>query len=235
MDGALIGSALLRGVAGMPHCAAMCSAPCAAVAGPRGAGAWAFQGARVAGYAVAGFVASASVGSLAALAQWTPALRPLWVLFHVAMLTLGLWLLVQGRQPAWMGQIGRAGVAGPSGAPLLAAGAAPVRVWRRPARAALAGGLGVAWPCGLLQSALLVASMTQSAWAGAAAMGGFAMASAGGLLAAPALWRLLRGRADAPAFERRLARAAGALLAVAALFALGHDVWPPIAAWCGLG
>lgn len=235
MDGALIGSALLLGVAGMPHCAAMCSAPCAAVAGPRGAGAWAFQGARVAGYAAAGFVASASVGSLAALAQWTPALRPLWVLFHVAMLTLGLWLLVQGRHPAWMGQIGRVGLAGPSGAPLLAAGAAPVRVWRRPARAALAGGLWVAWPCGLLQSALLVASMTQSAWAGAAAMGGFAMASAGGLLAAPALWRLLRGRADAPAFERRLARAAGALLAVAALFALGHDVWPPIAAWCGLG
>ena len=235
MDGALIGSALLLGVAGMPHCAAMCSAPCAAVAGPRGAGAWAFQGARVAGYAAAGFVASASVGSLAALAQWSPALRPLWVLFHVAMLTLGLWLLVQGRQPAWMGQIGRVGLAGPAGAPLLAAGAAPVRVWRRPARAALAGGLWVAWPCGLLQSALLVASMTQSAWAGAAAMGGFAMASAGGLLAAPALWRLLRGRADAPAFERRLARAAGALLAVAALFALGHDVWPPIAAWCGLG
>ncbi len=235
MDGALIGSALLLGVAGMPHCAAMCSSPCAAVAGPRGAGAWAFQGARVAGYAAAGFVASASVGSLAALAQWTPALRPLWVLFHVAMLTLGLWLLVQGRQPAWMGQIGRVGLAEPSGAPLLAAGAAPVRVWRRPARAALAGGLWVAWPCGLLQSALLVASMTQSAWAGAAAMGGFAMASAGGLLAAPALWRLLRGRADAPAFERRLARAAGALLAVAALFALGHDVWPPIAAWCGLG
>ena len=69
MDGALIGSALLLGVAGMPHCAAMCSAPCAALAGPRGAGAWAFQGARVAGYAAAGFVASASVGSLAALAE----------------------------------------------------------------------------------------------------------------------------------------------------------------------
>ncbi|MFM7505651.1 MAG: sulfite exporter TauE/SafE family protein, partial [Rubrivivax sp.] len=218
-----------------PHCAAMCSAPCAAVAGPRGAGQWAFQGARVAGYAAAGFVASASVGSLAALAQRTPALRPLWVLFHVAMLTLGLWLLVQGRQPAWMGQIGRVGVAGPSGTPLVAAGAAPMRMWRRPARAALAGGLWVAWPCGLLQSALLVASMTQSAWAGAAAMGVFAMASAGGLLAAPALLRLLRGRADAPAFERRLARAAGALLAVAALFALGRDIWPPIAAWCGLG
>jgi len=76
--------------------------------------------------------------------------------------------------------------------------------------------------------------MTQTAWSGAAAMGAFALASAGGLLAAPALWRLLRGRADAATFERRLARAAGGLLVVAALFALGHDVWPPIAAWCGL-
>jgi sulfite exporter TauE/SafE len=235
MDAALIGSALLLGLAGMPHCAAMCSAPCAAVTGPRGPGVWAFQGARVAGYAAAGFVASASVGSLAALAQWTPALRPLWVLFHVAMLTLGLWLLVQGRQPAWMGQIGRVAVAGQGSVQLAAAGGVPVRVWRRPARAALAGSLWVAWPCGLLQSALLVASMTQTAWAGAAAMGAFALASAGGLLAAPALWRLLRGRADASTFERRLARAAGALLAVAALFALGHDIWPPIAAWCGLG
>jgi hypothetical protein len=234
MDAALIGSAALLGLAGMPHCAAMCSAPCAAVTGPRGAGVWAFQGARVAGYAAAGFVASASVGSLAALAQWTPALRPLWVLFHVAMLTLGLWLLVQGRQPAWMGQIGRVAVAGQGGGQLAAAGGAPVRVWRRPAQAAFAGAVWVAWPCGLLQSALLVASMTQTAWSGAAAMGAFALASAGGLLAAPALWRLLRGRADAASFERRLARAAGALLAVAALFALGHDLWPPIAAWCGI-
>lgn len=234
MDAALIGSAVLLGLAGMPHCAAMCSAPCAAVTGPRGGAAWVFHGARVAGYAAAGFVASASVGSLAALAQWSPALRPLWVLFHVAMLTLGLWLLVQGRQPAWMGQFGRVAAAG---APLAVAGAgaAPVRVWRRPAQAALAGSLWAAWPCGLLQSALLVASMTQTPWAGAAAMGGFAAASAGGLLAAPLLWRWLNGRHDRPRLERRLARAAGALLVVAAAFALGHDVWQPIAAWCGLG
>jgi sulfite exporter TauE/SafE len=150
------------------------------------------------------------------------------------MLTLGLWLLVQGRQPAWMGQIGRVAVAGQGGGQLAAAGGSPVRVWRRPAQAAFAGAVWVAWPCGLLQSALLVASMTQTAWSGAAAMGAFALASAGGLLAAPALWRLLRGRADAASFERRLARAAGALLAVAALFALGHDLWPPIAAWCGI-
>ncbi len=237
MDAALIGSAALLGLAGAPHCAAMCSAPCAAITGPRGAGVWGFHGARVAGYAAAGFLASASLGSLAALAQWTPALRPLWLLFHVAMFTLGLWLLVQGRQPAWMGQIGRVALAGSGAGPTAAAGGggATVRLWRRPpARAALAGGLWVAWPCGLLQSALLGASMTQSPWSGALAMGLFAMASAAGLLAASTLWRLLRDRADAPAFERRLARAAGALLAVAALVAMGRDLWPPIAAWCGL-
>lgn len=237
MDGALIASAALLGLAGMPHCAAMCSAPCAAVTGPRGPGVWAFHVGRTLGYALAGGVASASVGSLAAMAQWSPALRPLWVLFHAAMLALGLWLMVQGRQPAWMGQVGRVAAAGGGASTWGLAtpgGATPVRLVRRPVRSGLAGLAWVAWPCGLLQSALLVASMTQSAWSGAAAMAAFAGASGGGLLAAPALWRWLRGRADAPRFERRLARAAGALLALAAVFALGHDLWPPIAAWCGL-
>lgn len=234
MDLALITSAALLGLAGMPHCTTMCSAPCAAATGPGAAGQWSFHGTRVLGYAAAGFVASASVGSLAALSQWTPALRPLWVLFHVAMLALGLWLLVQGRQPAWMGQIGRVALPAAGGGLATPAGSAPIRVWRTPARAAAAGALWVAWPCGLLQSALLVASMTHTAWAGAAAMAAFALASAGGLLAAPALWRWLRGRADAPVLERRLARAAGGLLAVAALFALGQDIWHPIAVFCGL-
>jgi hypothetical protein len=236
MDAALIGSALLLGLAGTPHCATMCSAPCAAITGPRGATVWMFHGARVAGYAAAGYAASASVGALAALAQWSPALRPLWAMFHVAMLTLGLWLLVQGRQPAWMGRFGRVAIAagGTAGGLATAGGPAPVRVWRRPAQAAAAGALWAAWPCGLLQSALLVAAMTNDARSGAAAMAVFAVASAGGLLAAPALWRLLKGRADAPQLERRLARAAGALLVVAAVFALGQDIWHPIAVWCGV-
>lgn len=235
MDAALIGSAALLGLAGMPHCATMCSAPCAAVTGPRGPGAVAFHASRVAGYAAAGLVASASVGSLATLSQWTPALRPLWVLFHVAMLALGLWMLIQARQPAWMGQIGRVAPATAAASPsLLATGAQPIRVWRRPAGAALAGALWVAWPCGLLQSALLVSSMTQSPWSGAGAMAAFALSSATGLLAAPALWRALRGRADAQLIERRIVRAAGALLAGAALFALAQDIWHPIAVFCGL-
>jgi uncharacterized protein len=228
LDTALIASAALLGLAGMPHCAAMCGAPCAAATGTGAAPVAAFQVARVAGYAAVGAAASASVGALAALVQWTPALRPLWVLFHAALLALGLWLLWQGRQPAWMGSMGRVPAAA---AGSVTAGGAPVRVWRSPARASLAGALWVAWPCGLLQSALLVASLTQTAAAGAAAMA--AVASSGGLLAAPALWRWLQGRGRPQTIERQLARAAGALLVLGSGFALGQGLWHTVAVACG--
>ena len=91
MDLTLVFSALMLGLAGVPHCAAMCGAPCAAVA-PRGqGGAQAlFHVARVAGYALAGAVMASSVGALAALGQLSPALRPLWTLVHAAGLGLGL-------------------------------------------------------------------------------------------------------------------------------------------------
>ncbi len=232
MDLALITSAALLGLAGMPHCAAMCGAPCAAVAGNAGPAPWLFQGARVAGYAAAGAAASASVGLLATLSQWTPALRPLWVLFHAAMLVLGLWLLWQGRQPAWMAAIGRVPVAAAGGGGV-GPGEAPVRVLRRPPAAGLAGLAWVAWPCGLLQSALLVAAMTNHPLSGGAAMAVFALASSGGLIAAPWLWRQLRARPGREGLEKALARGAGALLVLAAGFALGHGVWHQVAAYCG--
>lgn len=201
----------------------MCGAACAAAVG-RGSGFAAtlnFQLARVASYAAGGAVAASSVGALAALAQWAPALRPLWTLVHMAALALGLWLLWAGRQPAWMARLGRVPV--PVGASR--------RRWHAPARAALAGGLWLAWPCGLLQSALLVASLTQRAAAGAAAMAAFAVASAGGLLLAPWIWQRL-GRSGATTAERLAVRAAGALLAAAALFALGHGIWAKLLDYC---
>jgi len=234
MDAALIMSAALLGLAGTPHCAAMCGAPCAAVAGTAGPAPWLFQLSRVAGYAAAGAAAAASVGLLAAMAQWTPALRPLWVLFHAAMLVLGLWLLWHGRQPAWMGSVGRVPLGLGSGVTASAApagGGAPIHLVRRPAPATLAGLAWVAWPCGLLQSALLVASMANTAVAGGAAMAAFAVASSGGLLAAPWLWRWMRSRGS-PRLEQGLARAAGALLVAAAAFALGHGLWDEVAAFC---
>ena len=225
MEIPLILSATALGLAGAPHCAAMCSAPCAAATGGDRVNTAVFQLMRVAGYAAGGALAAASVAVLAGWAQWSPALRPLWVLLHVAALALGLWLLVRAQQPAWLSRIGRLPP------PALPGG------WQRvhgPGRAALAGGLWVAWPCGLLQSALLVAALGSSAATGALAMGGFALASAPGLLFGPwALKKLLHG-GPAAARERLAVRAAGALLVAAALWALGHGAWQQIAAFCGL-
>ncbi len=230
LDLALIGSAAALGLAGMPHCAAMCGAACSAAcsAGAGGPGAqpasasWAFHAARVASYAVGGAVASGSVGALAALSQLAPALRPLWTLVHVAALGLGLFLLWQGRQPAWMSSLGRAQRPQPAGQ----------GAWQSiafPAKAAAAGGLWVAWPCGLLQSALLVASMSNTVWGGSAAMAAFAVASSGGLVLAPWAWRRWVGGVQA---QRNATRLAGALLVAASGFALGHGLWDTVAAFC---
>lgn len=227
MDAALILSATLLGLAGAPHCTAMCAAPCAAAVGRAGdhRATAAFHLARVAGYAAAGAVVASAVGALAALSQLSPLLRPLWTMVQALALVLGLWLLWTGRQPAWMADLGRA-----PAAPAVAGGG--WQAVRGPARAALAGGLWVGWPCGLLQGALLVASMAGSAAGGALAMAGFALASAPGLLLAPWLWRTLSVGGDASARERWAIRAAGAMLAVAAGWALSHGLWQRVAAYC---
>jgi sulfite exporter TauE/SafE len=216
----------LLGLAGAPHCTAMCGAPCAAAIGRHGG--WpataAFHAARVAGYAVAGAVVASAVGALALLSQLSPALRPLWTVVHALVFSLGLWLLWTGRQPGWMASLGRAPV--PVTAP------AGWQAVRGPARAALAGGLWVGWPCGLLQGALLVASMTGGAASGAAAMAAFAVASSPGLLLAPWALHKLSGRRDAAAIERWAIRVAGLMLAAASGWALTHGVWDRFAAYC---
>jgi sulfite exporter TauE/SafE len=250
LDLALIGSAALLGAAGMAHCTAMCGAACAALTGGTGnAGAvpartatLGFHLARVTSYALGGAVAAASMGALASLAQWSPALRPFWTLLHVAALGLGIFLLWRGRQPAWMAAIGRgagpqraappatAGGAGDPGAAVLAGGWQRVRVLPRvPAKAVLAGGLWVAWPCGLLQSALLVAAMANTPWGGGAAMAAFAITSSGGLLLAPWAWRRWGAK---PQAQTLAVRAAGLMLAGASAFALLHGLWPAFAAFC---
>ena len=225
LDATLIASAALLGLAGTPHCAAMCAVPCAAATGAGRLNLLAFQGARVLGYALLGAVAAGSIGALALLSQWSPALRPMWSLLHALILVLGLWMLWQGRQPAWMASIGRAP------APVAAGRWQPVS---GPLRAAAAGSLWAAWPCGLLQSALLVASLSGSAAAGAGAMAAFALASSGGLIAAPWAWQWLRRNQGRAAVERALVRAAGALLVLGSTFALGHGIWHDVAVFCGL-
>lgn len=216
------------GLAGSVHCVAMCGAPSAglvrACGGARpGASQAMFLLGRLLGYGVAGMLAASSVAVLARLGQWSPALRPLWTLAHMAALALGLWLLWQGRQPAWMERLGR-GSDRPSTAP---------SEWQRisgPVRATGVGLVWFAWPCGLLQSALMVAALANSPLGGAAVMVSFAVASSPALALAPALW--LKWVSGGVRMTMWVTRLSGAALAAAAAWALGHDLWVRIAAYC---
>lgn len=226
VDFALIASGALLGLAGAPHCAAMCSAPCAAAVGAGGkSSSVAFQLARVAGYALGGGAAAFSVTALAAWSTFSPALRPLWTLLNAAALVLGAWLLWHGRQPAWLARLGRV----PPPAAVRVGGWQAIRM---PLRAAGAGAAWVAWPCGLLQSALVVAALNSSVAGGAATMAVFALASAPGLVAGPwAMRRLLSGQ-SAVAREAWATRGAGLMLLGASVWALLHQLGPQVAAFC---
>ncbi|MCW5636865.1 MAG: sulfite exporter TauE/SafE family protein [Rubrivivax sp.] len=252
MEAAIVASTFMLGLAGAPHCTAMCAAPCAALVGrDGGAGAQvAFHLARIAGYAAAGAVAAAGVGTLGVLAALAPALRPLWVVVHAGFLALGLWLLWRGRQPAFLARFGRRGALAPAAVaggvqpamlqPSMAGAgwqpmSAPASAARPPGgatvRAGVAGARWFAWPCGLLQSALLVAALASTAAGGALAMAAFAAASSLGLLFAPALWSRL-GRAGTGRAEQWALRAAGALMAAMSGWALTSGIWHRVAEFC---
>ncbi len=216
LDLALVGTLALMGAASVPHCALMCGAPCAAATGgaqalPAQAG---FQLGRLIGYAAVGALAAAAMGLLREAAVLNGLLRHLWTLLHSALFALGLFLLFTARWPAWLGQMG----VKPSGT---------VR-WQR---AAGSGLLWFAWPCGVLQGALLVAALANTAAGGAAAMAAFALASSPGLLAAPLLLRKLLAR---PGRETWAPRLAGLMLAAASAWALGHGLWAKVVEFCGL-
>jgi hypothetical protein len=232
MDVALAVSLFLMGLAGAPHCAAMCGAACGAIAGHAGREAFngtllAWHAGRVASYAAAGGLVAATVGGLVALQGAAPVLRPLWTMVHVAAIAFGLWLLWTARAPAWLS----------SASPALVrlGGSQPVRFVKRlppSGRAGLAGACWAAVPCGLLQSALLVAGLASGPLAGAAAMAAFASASALGLWLGPQVWARLRGaHADARIAAWSM-RGAGVLLAGSSLFALWHGLGDAIQALC---
>lgn len=206
LDAALIASATLMGLAGMPHCAAMCSAPCALASGKRPVR---LLAGRLLGYTAGGALAAASAQALAQASQNLTLLQPAWALLQAALLLLGLTLLARGRVPAWLGAFS----------------------WRPQPRHALATGMAwVAMPCGLLHAALLLSSLSGSVAGGAAAMAGFALASTPGLLIAP-LWRarLLKRGAGGEVLALRLA---GLALAAGAAWGLAHGVWQRILLAC---
>ena len=238
------------GLAGAPHCAAMCGPACAAVLGAcevpgrRSPGVF-FHLARIAGYAAAGALTAAGVGLLAWAGQGFALIRPLWSLLHMAALALGLWLAITGRQPAWLTRIGAtrrgevaSGASGASGNPvtLVGPGAGARALVRAPWSAAGAGAAWVAWPCGLLQSALVVAGLANTPAAGALAMAAFAVSSATGLQLAPWLWRRWTGPQGGPTgsvdLSRWMVRLAGALLAAGSAWALGQDIWGKVWHYC---
>lgn len=216
------------GLAGAPHCAAMCGAACAGISrGQDWRGRLAFHLGRIISYAVGGALAAASVAVLGQMAQASAALHPLWMLLHVAALLLGLSLLWLGRQPAWLMNLGQN----------LSRSAPGVVRWaprQAGLRSALAGLAWLAWPCGLLQSALVLAALASGPLWGAATMTVFALISGVGLVIGPAaLWRLL-GVARAEQGMQWAARVAGLLLAIGSGWALGHGLWARVAPYCAI-
>ena len=229
MDGALVATALLMGLAGGPHCAAMCGAACTAIAGRGGALSTpmlALHAGRVVSYAAAGALLAGGVSGLGSFDTAAPLLRPLWGMVHVGAIALGGWLLWAGRAPRWLSL--------PSPRVAALAGAQPIRVVRSlpaPARAGLAGACWAAVPCGLLQSALLVAALGSGPASGAAVMAAFALASTLGLWLAQGVWLALRGAGDGRRYAALSVRAAGALLLGSSAFALWHGLGKAL---CGI-
>ena len=221
----LAGTAFLMGLVGGPHCLAMCGAACGGVIRGVGAkpvrGMWTFQGGRLVGYTVAGAVAGGAFQSLAWVSQHMAALRPVWTLFHLAVLLWGLMLLAQARQPAWVETAGR-------------------NVWAKVRPMAqrrgglfATGALWVAMPCGLLYSALLVASLSGGVLEGAASMALFAIGSGISLGLGPSILRKVQDVGNRMKKDWGT-RIAGLLLAGSAVFALWSDLAHRVAEWCGI-
>ena len=226
MSSSLALTALLMGLAGGPHCVAMCGAACAGIGQVAGVGAarsmLGFQLGRVLGYALLGAVAAASVHALGWLTVQSAALRPVWSLLHVAALVLGILLAWQGRQPPWLDR-------------------AAQRLWRqvrawggrwggrwRQATPMLMGGLWALMPCGLLYSALMVAALTGDVGEGAVTMAFFALGSSVSLWAGPWLLLQLKNLGDGT-WGIRIAGVALAVISAWALWmGLVHDQAP----WC---
>jgi len=225
MQSSLAITALLMGLVGGPHCVVMCGAACAGIgraAGPRkNLAMWNFQFGRVAGYAMLGAVAAASMQGVGWLTTQSAAMRPVWTMFHVAAMALGLLLLFNARQPVWLESAGKA-------------------LWLR-ARGWVGGHkvaapllIGTVWallPCGLLYSALLVAALSAHVVQGALVMALFALGTSVSMMAGPWLWLRLRGQGPGQWGMRLAGLALAATSAGAIWMGLVHDTAP----WCATG
>ena len=227
MQTTLVVTGLLMGIAGGPHCVAMCGAACAGIGrasnGANTRSMWIFQAGRVLGYSALGAMVAASMQGLGWLSVHSAALRPVWTLFHVAAAMLGLMLLWQARQPVWL-EAGARTV-------WLKVRSAADGLRPRGASHVLPLVLGALWsllPCGLLYSALLVAALTSSMIEGAAVMALFALGSSVSLMAGPWLWLRLRKQGSG----QWAIRLAGLALLATSLWALWMGLVHDTAPWC---
>lgn len=233
MNSTLALTALLMGLAGGPHCLAMCGAACAGIgrsAQKQGAGQGTsamllFQLGRIVGYSALGALAASTMQGVGWLSTQSAAFRPVWTLFHLMAFFIGAWLLLRAEQPIWLEGFGRS-------------------IWRRvqslTAHLKLRHGgavlLGVLWalmPCGLLYGALLVAALSNSPAEGAGVMALFALGSAVVLTLGPWLWLRLRGAQPMGSANGAWGvRLAGAALAVSSAWALWMGLVEYQAPWC---
>jgi len=222
MQTSLALTALVMGLAGGPHCVAMCGAACAGigqVAGNRqNTALLSFQAGRWLGYSVMGGLAAFSVQALGWLTVESAALRPVWSMLHVAAVVLGLLLIWQAKQPVWLDQ---------SAQNLWA----KIRQLNSNLGKVAPIGVGVLWacmPCGLLYSALMVAALTGNVLDGAITMASFALGSGVSLGFAPWMLLKLKSLGDG-AWGIRLAGLALVLTSSWALWmGLAHNQAP----WC---
>lgn len=222
MQTSLAVTALLMGLAGGPHCIAMCGAACTGIgkaAGERGTAAiWTFQAGRLASYSALGAVAAASMQGLGWLTTQTAVMRPVWTMFHVAAMLLGLMLVLLARQPVWLDSTARS---------LWSRVRSFNASWGRAAPLAM-GALWAFMPCGLLYSALMVAALSGGPLDGALTMALFALGSSVSLLIGPWLLLRLRGGGTGEWGMRLAGLALVATSGWALWMGLAHDTAP----WC---
>ena len=227
MNASLVAAGLMMGLASSPHCAVMCSAPCAAVAascGParpaRALATW--HVGRVVAYGAAGALAAASVGLLADAAAASALVKPVWTLMQVAVLMFGLALVWSGRMPHWLDALAQQ--TGQATRPERS-----IRFFPRSgaARATLIGLAWVGLPCGVLYAALGVAALADGPLSGAAVMVAFSLGSAAGLVGLPVLLQRFVSLERAGSL-----RIAGLLLAVGSGGTLWQGLGDAAAGWC---
>lgn len=222
MQTSLAFTALIMGLAGGPHCVAMCGAACAGMGqvaeAHQNRALLSFQLGRWLGYSLMGGLAAFSVQALGWLTVESAALRPVWSMLHVAAIVLGLLLIWQAKQPVWLDQSAQ-------------------QLWARIRRlnanlgkiAPMAvGALWALMPCGLLYSALMVAALTGNVLDGALTMASFALGSGVSLGMAPWLLLKLKNLGDG-AWGIRLA---GLALASTSGWALWMGLVHNQAPWC---